>query len=64
MRKTFQEYVLNSELQYFLLSAGAGETMPGLIRLATILLRQTKRTNFLSFLLYRNAALTKEDRFA
>jgi hypothetical protein len=63
-RKTLREYVLNDDFQYVLMSAGTGETMLGLIRLATILLRQTKRTNFLSFLLYRNAALTKEDRFA
>jgi hypothetical protein len=64
MKKTFRECVLNHDFQYFVQSVGAGETMLGLIHLATLLLRRVKRPNFSSYLHYRSAALTKEDRFA
>jgi len=64
MRKTFREYLLSHDFQYFLLSAGTGETMLGLIHLAAILLRRIKRPNFSSCLLYRSVSLTKEDRVA
>jgi len=48
MRKTFHEYVLSHGFQYFLLSAGSGETLAGLVHLATILLRRINRQSFSS----------------
>jgi hypothetical protein len=43
MKKTFHQYVLSPDFQYFLLSAGTGEAMSGLMLLAAALLRQIKR---------------------
>ncbi|HEY3305524.1 MAG TPA: hypothetical protein VGL70_18530 [Candidatus Binatia bacterium] len=62
--QTLREYVLSENFQFVLMTAVTGQTMLGLMHLTTILLRRIKRPNLPSFLLYRSAALTEEDRFA
>lgn len=49
--RTVRDYILSSDFQLILMSAGSGREMIGLVRLLMLLLRRIKRSKFSSFLL-------------
>ena len=50
--RTVRDYILSSDFQLILMSAGSGREMIGLVRLLMLLLRRINWPNFPSFLLY------------